>query len=47
MLRGSVLTGKASGKPVADYLATHGGLPAAEVPAMVKSLQRVLQEVGG
>ncbi|HPM66689.1 MAG TPA: hypothetical protein PLX45_10580 [Piscinibacter sp.] len=47
VLRGSVLTGKASGKPVADYLATHGGLPAAEVPAMVKSLQRVLQEVGG
>ena len=47
VLRGNVLTGKANGKPVADYLATHGGLPPAEIPAMVKSLQRVLGEVGG
>lgn len=47
VLRGSVLTGKASGKPVGDHLATHGGLPPAETPAMVQTLQRVLQEVGG
>jgi mono/diheme cytochrome c family protein len=47
VLRGSVLTGKVSGKLVADYLATHGGMPPAEIPAMVKTLQRVLQEVGG
>jgi mono/diheme cytochrome c family protein len=47
VLRGSVLTGKASGKPVADYLATHGGLPPAETPAMLQTLRRVLQEVGG
>lgn len=46
-LQGGVLTGKASGKPVADYLRSHGGLPPAEIPAMVKTLQRVLGEVGG
>jgi mono/diheme cytochrome c family protein len=46
-LQGGVLTGKASGKPVADYLRSHGGLPPAQVPAMVQTLQRVLGEVGG
>lgn len=46
-LQGGLLTGKASGKPVADSLRSHGGLAPAEIPAMVKSLERVLGEVGG
>lgn len=47
VLQGGVLIGQASRKPVADYLRSHGGLPPAEIPAMVKTLQRVLGEVGG
>lgn len=47
VLRGTVLTGKASGRGVSEYLGSHGGLPPAQIPAMVQSLQRVLQEVGG
>jgi mono/diheme cytochrome c family protein len=46
-LQGGVLTGKASGKPVADYLRSHGGLPPTEIAPMVKTLERVLGEVGG
>lgn len=40
-----VLRGRSSGKPVADTLAQHGGLAPADVPAMVKTLQRVVSEV--
>lgn len=46
-LREGVLTGRASGRPVEQYLRTHGGLPPAQVPEMVKTLARVLAEVGG
>ncbi|HET9207551.1 MAG TPA: hypothetical protein VFO28_15020 [Burkholderiaceae bacterium] len=40
-----VLKGRKSGKPVADYLIRHGGLAAADVPVMVKTLERVAAEV--
>lgn len=46
-LRDGVLTGKASGRAVEQSLRAHGGLPAAQVPEMVKTLSRVLAEVGG
>lgn len=46
MLQGGQLTGRASGRWVADYLKSHGGLTPAEVPAMVNTLKRVLGEVG-
>jgi hypothetical protein len=41
-----VLKGRASGKPVADYLVHHGGLAPGDVAAVVKTLQRVVAEVG-
>lgn len=41
-----VLKGRKSGQPVSDYLARHGGLAPAEVSPMVKTLERVLGEVG-
>lgn len=44
-LRGGVLTGKASGRPVQAFLHSHGALPPAQVPEMVKTLTRVLGEV--
>lgn len=40
-----VLVGKSSGRNVADYLATHGGLGSTEVRAMVDTLKRVRNEV--
>lgn len=46
-LQGGVLVAKASRKPVPDSLRSHGGLPPTEAPAMVQTLRRVLQEVGG
>jgi hypothetical protein len=42
-----VLVGKQSGLAVQQYLRTHGGLEPAQVPEMVKTLTRVLDEVGG
>lgn len=44
-LQGGVLHGRASGRPVAAYLATHGGLAADEVPTLVRTLERVQREV--
>jgi hypothetical protein len=41
-----VLKSRAGGRPVADYLAHHGGLAPADVPAMVRTLERVVAEVG-
>ena len=41
------LIGRASQRPVQDYLRRHGGLASEQVPAMVKTLERVLGEVGG
>jgi hypothetical protein len=46
VLKAGVLTGKASQRPVADTLRSHGGLAAADVPALVQTLERVLREVG-
>lgn len=46
VMKGGVLTGKASGRPVADFLRSHGGLAPDEVPAMTATLRRVLGEVG-
>lgn len=43
--RDGVLHGTKSGKAVGDYLASHGGLTAAEIPAMVDALTRVRREV--
>jgi hypothetical protein len=46
VLKDGVLTGKVSGRPVSDFLRTHGGLAPGEIPAMTATLQRVLGEVG-
>lgn len=43
--RDGALFGRASGKTVADYLATHGALAPAERAAMVDTLTRVRREV--
>jgi hypothetical protein len=40
-----VLKGRQNGQEVAAFLATHGGLAAAEIPTMVGTLTRVLGEV--
>jgi predicted component of type VI protein secretion system len=42
-----VLIGKQSGLAVQLYLRSHGGLEPAQVSEMVKTLTRVLDEVGG
>lgn len=44
-LRNGVLYGRHSGKPVRDYLATHGGLAPAQIAPMVDTLTRVRREV--
>ena len=44
-LRDGVLVGNASGRKVADYLASHGGLAPGEVPIVVDSLTRTRIEV--
>ena len=44
--RDGILTGKTSRRPVDEYLRRHGGLPPADVPEMVKTLGRVMAEVG-
>jgi hypothetical protein len=41
------LVGRKSGRAVQDHLRSHGGLEPAQVPEMVKTLTRVLGEVGG
>lgn len=46
VLRGGVLTGVASAKPVAEVLRSHGGLTPAEAATMVATLTRVLGETG-
>lgn len=46
-LKDGTLTGKASKRPVSDYLRSHGGLAPAEIAPMVETLKRVLGEVGG
>lgn len=46
VMKDGVLTGKASARPVADLLRSHGGLAPDEVPVMTATLQRVLGEVG-
>lgn len=45
-LRGDVLVGRRSQRPVAQYLQSHGGLPPDQIPIVVESLRRVLREVG-
>jgi hypothetical protein len=45
-LQDGVLTGRTSGRAVQDHLRSHGGLEPAQVPEMVKTLTRVLDEVG-
>lgn len=44
-LRANVLTGTASGRPVAETLRDHGGLAPSDAAAMVETLTRVLGEV--
>lgn len=44
-IEGGLLVGRSSGRKVADFLSTHGGLTPAEVPIVVDSLTRVLDEV--
>lgn len=44
--RDGVLTGRKSGRPVEPFLASHGGLSAAQVPEMMQTLKRVMGEVG-
>lgn len=41
------LIGRSSRRPVQDYLRRHGGLAPEQVAPMVKTLERVLGEVGG
>ncbi len=44
-LEKDVLIGKRSGKPVVDYLKTHGGVNANEAATVVESLRRLVTEV--
>jgi mono/diheme cytochrome c family protein len=46
IVEGGVLKGRKSATAVANYLGRHGGLAPADVPAMVKTLERVVAEVG-
>ena len=46
-MREGVLSGRASGRPVRDYLQRHGKLTQQQVAPMVATLERVLGEVGG
>jgi len=45
-LDSNVPVGRRSGRPVAEYLKSHGGLEPAQIPIVVESLRRVLLEVG-
>lgn len=44
-IEAGVLVGKSRGRKVADFLLSHGGLEPDEVPIVVDSLKRVLDEV--
>jgi len=46
-MRGGVLIGRTSQRPVRDYLQRHGKLDPSQVAPMVATLERVLGEVGG
>jgi hypothetical protein len=46
-IKDGTLIGRASQRPVQDYLRSHGGLAPEQVAPMVKTLERVLGEVGG
>ena len=46
VMKDGVLGGKASGRPVSEFLRSHGGLTPDEIPAMTAALRRVLGEVG-
>ena len=46
-IRDGELVRGASGKKVADYLASHGGLAPGEIPVVVESLKRVRAETSG
>jgi hypothetical protein len=46
VLRGDVPVGRTTGRPVADYLRSHGGLQPEQIPTVVDALRRVLLEVG-
>jgi hypothetical protein len=45
--RDGVLVGRASGRPVREYLQRHGGLRAEQLAPMVSTLERVFAETGG
>jgi mono/diheme cytochrome c family protein len=45
-LRDGVLIGKASQRPVPEYLKRHGGLAPEQIAPMAQTLERVLGEVG-
>lgn len=45
-MQDGTLIGRASQRPVQDYLRRHGGLAPEQVTPMVKTLERVLGEVG-
>jgi len=45
-LRDGKAVGRNSGRPVAETLGRHGGLAAADVPVMARTLERVLRETG-
>lgn len=45
-LRGDVPVGRRNGRPVAEYLQSHGGLAPDQIPTVVESLRRVLLEIG-
>lgn len=46
VLRGGKAVGRKSGRAVAEYLRSHGGLAPADVPVMAATLERVLRETG-
>lgn len=46
-MRDGQLVGRASGRPVREYLQRHGGLRPEQVAPMLATLERVLGEVGG
>jgi hypothetical protein len=46
VLRDGKAVGGKSGRAVAEYLRSHGGLAPADVPVMAATLERVLRETG-
>ncbi|MBX3603866.1 MAG: hypothetical protein KF788_01265 [Piscinibacter sp.] len=45
-LRGGVLVGRASGRPVREFLKAHGGLAPEQIAPLTSTLERVHREVG-